>query len=72
MLGPTLYLRYEKQISPYRFTYLLIVVGTAGMGIIMLPFPSFIAGLGIIALASMVVALPLWHAACNASASGHG
>lgn len=134
MLGPMLYLRFEKHLSPYRFTYLLIILGaaggvglllvggtsvwvftafiillslleatvrpyttnlmlglahndtgsassminfmysglgTVGMGLVMLPFPNFIIGLGAILLGSMVLALPLWYGACNTSASGN-
>lgn len=135
VLGPALYIRFEKNISPYRFTYLLIAVGgaggaallvvggtsvwvftaliillslleatvrpyttnlmlglarndtgsassminfmysglgTVGMGLIMLPFPNFVVGLGIVLVASMAAALPLWYGACNTSAPGNG
>lgn len=130
-LGPMLHLKFGKELSPYRFTYVLIFVGlacgaamffvgdhsvwifaalmmvfavleatvrpyttnlllslarqdtgsassminflntalgVAGMAFIMLPFPDYVVGVGAILLASMIVTLPLWVAACKAKA----
>lgn len=127
-LGPVLHLRFGKGLSPYSFTYVLVVVGIAcgvamcvvgdrsvwlfaalmvvfatleatvrpyttnlllglarkdtgsasaminflntglgvmGMAFIMLPFPDYVIGVGVILAACMLVALPLWVAVCR-------
>lgn len=127
-LGPVLHLRFGKGLSPYSFTYVLVVVGIAcgvamcvvgdrsvwlfaalmvvfatleatvrpyttnlllglarkdtgsasaminflntglgvmGMAFIMLPFPDYVIGVGVILVACMLVALPLWVAVCR-------
>ncbi len=127
-LGPVLHLRFGKNLSPYAFTYVLVVAGiacgiamfvagdrsvwlfatlmvvfatleatmrpyatnlllgfarkdtgsastminflntaagVAGMALIMLPFPDCVVGIGVILIACMVVALPLWALACR-------
>lgn len=127
-LGPVLHLRFGKGLSPYSFTYVLVVVGIAcgvamcvvgdrsvwlfaalmvvfatleatvrpyttnlllglarkdtgsasaminflntglgvmGMAFIMLPFPDYVIGVGVILVACMLVALPLWVAVCH-------
>lgn len=39
--------------------------GVAGMALIMLPFPNYIVGLGVLMVASMTAAILAWAAACR-------
>lgn len=46
--------------------FLNTAFGVVGMALIMLPFPDYVSGIGIIMAASMLVGLPLWAAARRA------
>lgn len=41
------------------------IVGVVGMTVIMAPFPDYIAGIGVLLAASMLLAFVLWIAACR-------
>ena len=41
--------------------------GVVGMGLIVLPFPDYIVGIGIILFISMAMGLPLWWLASRMS-----
>ncbi|MCI8468400.1 MAG: multidrug effflux MFS transporter [Eggerthellaceae bacterium] len=45
--------------------FLTTGLGAVGMALVMLPFPTFVAGVGAITVGSMAVALPLWALACR-------
>ena len=60
--------RQDTGSASSMINFLNTALGVAGMAFIMLPFPDYVVGVGAILLASMIVALPLWVAACKAKA----